>query len=417
MASQATHQIRTLVSSVGGFSRPEESDIRTLEDLLRWIQPLGLELYDGSSLRGKSAVGEGASYKVFRCTDAKKHEIVAVKQVKLPDDTSQSEALQERVDCVLKDLEVMHHPPLARHENILTLLGYGWGLAKGDIIPFLVTEYAALGTLRECLLSRPLPTESKLGLCNQIACGLNRLHWSGVAHGDLKLENILVFQSSRPNNGGEYGTDLIAKLPSLSSVTTTNTTPRYLAPELQGSAEKLGKVEFLRCDVWALGLLCWEVLWNGCRYYEIDCIQGLSRKSSRNCSSGDNLSASCELKTSMNDDSFRERMFALCPDLARLAQLSVDLLLGHPYCSLRRNMVKGILRNTLQVNPQLRPHDLSRLPFIFGGGLYAGYAIGILPKFLQASNYLDGPTQTIWNVPLSKGHLLKRNGFMRFVPT
>jgi serine/threonine protein kinase len=204
--------MRTLVSSIGGFSRPEGSDIRTLEDLLRWIQPLGLELYDGSSLRNKSVVGEGASYKVFRCTDVKRHAVVAVKQVILPDDASQHETLRKHVDCVLKDLEVMHHPPLARHENILTLLGYGWGLAKGDIIPFLVTEYATLGTLRDCLLSRPLPIESRLGLCNQIACGLNRLHWSGVAHGDLKLENVLVFQSSRQNNGGEYGTDLIAKL-------------------------------------------------------------------------------------------------------------------------------------------------------------------------------------------------------------
>jgi serine/threonine protein kinase len=203
--------------------------------------------------------------------------------------------------------------------------------------------------------------------------------------------------------------------PPLSSVATANAIPRYLAPELQGSAGKLGKVEFLRCDVWALGLLCWEVLRNGYRYYELDSIQALFLKSGRNCSSGGDLSASREPETQMSNGSLQERMFTLCPDLARLAQLSVDELRIYANCSLRKNMVKGILRNTLQVDPQRRPHDLSRLPFIFGGGLYAGYAMDILSKFLRASDYLDGPSRTIWKLRLSKGHLLKINGCIRFV--
>jgi hypothetical protein len=44
----------------------------------------------------------------------------------------------------------------------------------------------------------------------------------------------------------------------LSPVAITNAALRYLAPELEGSAEKLDRVEFLRCDVWALGPLCWK---------------------------------------------------------------------------------------------------------------------------------------------------------------
>lgn len=106
----------------------------------------------------------------------------------------------------------MCHPPLAQHENILTLLGYGWGLRQGDTIPFIVTDYAACGTLRDYLQSVRVPMSSKLSLCSQVACGLNRMHWAGVAHGDLKLENVLVFPSHTIEGSGTYETDVTVKL-------------------------------------------------------------------------------------------------------------------------------------------------------------------------------------------------------------
>ena len=186
--------------------------MRSLVDLLTLIQPLGLALYDRSSLRNARRAGEGASYKVSECSHAGSGSVVAVKQIKVPDDLSNDEAFQRRVDCVLKDIEVMHHPPLAEHENILSLLGYGWGLTKGDVLPFIVTEFAQLGTLREYLQAQNLSLQAKLALCSQVACGLNRLHWAGVAHGDLKLENVLVFQSTSNGSLGVYETDLVAKL-------------------------------------------------------------------------------------------------------------------------------------------------------------------------------------------------------------
>jgi serine/threonine protein kinase len=139
-----------------------------------------------------------------------------VKQIKLPDDLNNDKAFQSRVDCVLKDIEVMNHPPIAQHQNILTLLGYGWGLRKGDVIPFIVTEYASLGTLRDYLQAKCRPLKTRLALCSQVACGLNRLHWTGIAHGDLKLENVLVFPHSNKvchcRGVSNYDADVVAKL-------------------------------------------------------------------------------------------------------------------------------------------------------------------------------------------------------------
>ncbi|RKL41559.1 hypothetical protein BFJ72_g5451 [Fusarium proliferatum] len=148
---------RTLVSCSVGFSRPGGAKVRSLQDLLRAIQPLNIRLTAASSLRNPQRAGEGASYTVFRYTDVATNKAVAVKQIKLAQDANNHQAHQDRVECVLKDIEVMCHPPLAQHENILTLLGYGWGLRQGDTIPFIVTDYAACGTLRDYLQSNFLP--------------------------------------------------------------------------------------------------------------------------------------------------------------------------------------------------------------------------------------------------------------------
>ena len=99
---------------------------------------------------------------------------------------------QSRVGCILRDVKIMSHAPLAWHLNILNLLGYGWQSTGLNILPFVVTEYAPLGTLREYLLKGNTTARLRKRLCHQIPSGFHALHLSGVAHGDLKLENVLV---------------------------------------------------------------------------------------------------------------------------------------------------------------------------------------------------------------------------------
>ena len=129
---------------------------------------------------------------MFRCYH-KAAKVVAVKEIKLPPGESQQDEFRRCVCCVLKDLEVMHHPPLARHDNIIRLLGYGYGLSGTNPLPFLVTEYSQHGTLREYLISKTPTLIDRLKLCGGVASGLHAMHLSGVAHGDVKLENVLVF--------------------------------------------------------------------------------------------------------------------------------------------------------------------------------------------------------------------------------
>ena len=142
-------------------------------------------------------MGEGGSYRVSRCfyQDTK---VVAVKQVKLPSSLSEQDQYHRRVQCVKKDLEVMHYKPLAEHTNIARILGYGWGLSMESALPFLVTEFAEYGNLRHFISEKASDSTliSRMKLTGHVASGLHALHLCGLAHGDVKLDNVLVFKDT-----------------------------------------------------------------------------------------------------------------------------------------------------------------------------------------------------------------------------
>ena len=152
-----------------------------------------MSLYKASVIRKRSLLGEGASYRVLRCEDDQ-GSVFAVKQIKLPLEDSCPTAFARRVASVLRDIEVMRHASLARHENILSLLGYGWGFYEDSRLPYLVTELSDHKSLRQYLtLGGSKNLTQRYKLCCDVASGLHALHLSGFAHGDLKLENVLVF--------------------------------------------------------------------------------------------------------------------------------------------------------------------------------------------------------------------------------
>jgi serine/threonine protein kinase len=92
----------------------------------------------------------------------------------------------------------MHHEPLAKHPTILSLLGYGWQLSGGAPLPYIVVEFGESGSLRSWLRNKvhndPSWLRNKMTLAGDVAAGLMALHNCGIVHGDLKLDNIIVFE-------------------------------------------------------------------------------------------------------------------------------------------------------------------------------------------------------------------------------
>ncbi len=170
--------------------------------------------------------------------------------------------------ALLLEIQILQYEPLQKHPNIINVLGMDWTLSGNGIpAPRLIVEYAKFGTMSSYLQDNPTGMNEKLDLCLDIASGLQVIHSCGIVHGDLKLENILVFE--------EEGGGRVAKISDFGCALTRSEieeglryggTREYLAPELEGNLA-LGLGDLQRCDVFAFGLCVWEILTNGHRYY------------------------------------------------------------------------------------------------------------------------------------------------------
>ena len=176
----------------------------------------------------------------------------------------------------------MHHAPLANHKNIIQLLGYGWDYEQGDTIPYLVTELAHEGTLRQYLSDRGyLSLKDRLELCGDVINGLNEIHLCGVCHGDVKLDNILVSSLDGRRDGripfptakiSDFGHSIVLSSEQ-ASLNQYRGTVGYAPPETYISDIRGPAVDIRKCDLWALGLACWEILAHGVPYYDIAIVQ------------------------------------------------------------------------------------------------------------------------------------------------
>lgn len=247
-----------------------------------------------------SQLGSGASYSVEKRTLAKPSRdgsplVVAVKRLNFFRSGRVgfrvSSAQQYSVATVLKELRILTHPPLQSHINIVSLLGYRSEIAdsEGHDVNYssrgvdisLVMEFAPYGTLQD-FLARGAGTAddttkapdllTKARFMHDIAGGLEALHACGIAHGDVKLENTLVFR-------GQYRlftvklSDFGHALIDLDKGDIGGR--RYLgtrllnAPEVRsgsGFAAPADGDAFYKCDLYSYGLLIWELILDGKRF-------------------------------------------------------------------------------------------------------------------------------------------------------
>ncbi|KAK0725182.1 kinase-like domain-containing protein [Lasiosphaeris hirsuta] len=245
-----------------------------LDDVIQAVRALRLTWYRYEELRREEVLGEVETYLVEKC--AIKRDVFAVKHVKLSD-SPDINAFRRRLKAIIFEVQIMRHGPLREHPNILSVNGYGWNMKTDQSLPYLVVEYAPMGSLREYLaLTKRMATSQDVEiLTGDVAAGLSALHTCGIIHGDVKLDNVLAFAS--------YGNPVgaLAKLTDFGHSIVTNTrpgngsgqipryrgTPIYNAPEVRNQdSSPIGISELSKCDAWAFGLLIWEVCIGGRDY-------------------------------------------------------------------------------------------------------------------------------------------------------
>jgi len=146
-------------------------------------------------------------------------------------------------------------------------IGAIYGLEKDDGQLFLVLELIEGETLAERIDRGPLPVAEAVPLAIQIAQGLEVAHESGMIHRDLKPANIKItpdgevkvldFGLAKPTEAVFSGD--FSQSPTLTysptGVGVLLGTAAYMSPE-----QVRGKEVDRRTDVWAFGVVLWEML-------------------------------------------------------------------------------------------------------------------------------------------------------------
>ena len=213
--------------------------------------------YEITALLGKGGMGE-----VYRARDTKLKREVAIKI--LPEEFS-SDA--ERLARFQREAETL---AALNHQNIAAI----YDLAHVGNTRFLVLELVEGQTLSEVTKAGAMRLDDALRIAGQICDALEAAHEKGIVHRDLKPENVKLtpngkvkvldfglakaFQQHGPNADLSDSPTVMSTFGPAGIVGT----PGYMSPE-QVRGEAVDK----RADVWAFGVLLWEMV-TGKRLYE-----------------------------------------------------------------------------------------------------------------------------------------------------
>jgi len=203
--------------------------------------PIG-QLLDGR-YRVESLIARGGMATVYLGTDTRLERTVALKIMHA--ELASDEDFVRRFVGEARSVARLSHP------NVVTVYDQG---ADGRIL-YLAMEHVPGRTLRDLLNSRGrLSPHEALDVMTGVLGGLAAAHDAGIAHRDVKPENVLLNDSGTVKVA-DFG---LARL--LAGVSQTKTgmiigTAAYLAPE-----QVAGRAADVRTDVYAAGVMLFELL-------------------------------------------------------------------------------------------------------------------------------------------------------------
>ncbi|OQR85471.1 aurora kinase A isoform X1 [Achlya hypogyna] len=189
-------------------------------------------------------LGNGCSGTVFRAVHSATGTSVAIKVVPL---------VESRVQYIENELSI--HQSL-RHDGIVEL--YDWFLNKTELhmvqqlVPHGSLDNYADFTVAEVAL-----------LLKKLAAAVGYLHGLGFVHADIKPENVLMSETGLPLLA-DFGMSL---RPSYEQPDMLRGTPEFMAPELWA-----GRCNSTKSDVWALGVLAYELLTGSVPFDAAECV-------------------------------------------------------------------------------------------------------------------------------------------------
>ncbi len=187
-------------------------------------------------------IGHGGMAVVYRARQESLDRTVAVKV--LSENLAASSEFMERFRREARTAASMRHP------NVITVHDFG---EDDRGVPYLVLEYIGGPTLAD-LMDVGLDDQRIPDLLDQIAAGLDYAHAHGVIHRDIKPGNVLMTEDGRAVLA-DFGLAWLLEGAHLTLTGGVIGTPEYMSPE-----QAAGNPIDHRCDVYALGVVLYEML-------------------------------------------------------------------------------------------------------------------------------------------------------------
>ncbi|XP_037550036.1 activin receptor type-2B-like [Nematolebias whitei] len=161
--------------------------------------------------------------------------------------------------------------PGMRHENILRFIGEERRGSHLETKLWLITEFHERGSLSDFLKGNVVSWTELCQITESMSCGLAYLHEDiprlkgdqhkpAIAHRDFKSKNIIL-RSDLTAIIADFGLAICFEPGKPPGETHGQVgTRRYMAPEVLEGAINFQRDAFLRIDIYALGLVLWEVV-------------------------------------------------------------------------------------------------------------------------------------------------------------
>jgi serine/threonine-protein kinase len=187
-------------------------------------------------------LGRGASGVVFQARQHHPERVVALKFF-----SAGVHAAEEKVRFLAEAniIARLDHPNIVRVHAV--------GEHQGQ--PFLCLEYLEGGHLGKKINGQPQPPRQAARLLEQLARAVQHAHEKGIIHRDLKPANVLLTGDGTPKVS-DFGLARFGR-PELTATGAVMGTPAYMAPE---QARGEGKIVGPAADIWALGVILYELL-------------------------------------------------------------------------------------------------------------------------------------------------------------
>jgi serine/threonine protein kinase/tetratricopeptide (TPR) repeat protein len=228
--------------AAAGGRPPSGSRAGSASNLSGGLEP-GMDF--GPRFRIEHLLGAGGMGKVYKAFDKELSRTIALKTL-LPELVSDHLLTQRFKQELLLASKISHRNILRIHD-----------IGEVDGVKFITMAFIEGKDLNQLLKEeQPFPLERSLKIARQLCEALDAAHSEGVVHRDFKPQNVLVGKNDQVYVS-DFGlaTSLESAKMGMTRTGAVMGTPRYMSPE-----QVEGKPVDSRCDLYALGLVLYEMV-------------------------------------------------------------------------------------------------------------------------------------------------------------